>query len=107
MAAVCSLFLCGNGGRDGSRRWLDLEARLLAWQRYGRYLFVRASTLFTDIARLAMKIRPIAFIALSASIAALTVEGAVAQTESPASPNWGKFHTTAEAHALLEGWARA
>ncbi len=54
-----------------------------------------------------MKARPIVFIAFSASITALTVEGAVAQTENPSSPNWGKYHTTTDAYALLEGWARA
>lgn len=27
--------------------------------------------------------------------------------EDPRSPNWAKYHTTAEAHALLDGWARA
>ena len=53
-----------------------------------------------------MKARPIVLIAVSASIAALTVEGAVAQTENPSSPNWATFHTTADAYALLEGWAR-
>ena len=54
-----------------------------------------------------MKARPIVFIAFSASITVLTVEGAVAQTENPSSPNWGKYHTTTDAYALLEGWARA
>lgn len=30
-----------------------------------------------------------------------------AQREDPASPNWAKYHTTAETHALLQSWARA
>lgn len=29
------------------------------------------------------------------------------QTEDPKSPNWQKYHTTADAYALLNGWAKA
>lgn len=32
---------------------------------------------------------------------------AAGQAESPANPNWAKFHSTADAHALLDGWAAA
>ena len=39
-------------------------------------------------------------------LAALPMHRAEAQTESPSSPSWAKFHTTADAYALLEGWAR-
>jgi hypothetical protein len=31
----------------------------------------------------------------------------VAQSEDSLSPNWSKYHSTADAHALLEGWAKA
>ena len=30
-----------------------------------------------------------------------------AQSEDPRSPNWAKYHTTADAYALLQGWAQA
>ncbi len=30
-----------------------------------------------------------------------------AQSEDPMNPQWDKFHSTADAHALLEGWAKA
>ncbi len=32
---------------------------------------------------------------------------AFAQTEDPLHPNWQKFHTTADAYALLDGWTKA
>lgn len=31
--------------------------------------------------------------------------GALAQAENPADPDWARFHSTAEAYALLRGWA--
>jgi len=33
--------------------------------------------------------------------------GLNAQTESPQNPNWKKYHTTADAYALLNGWNEA
>jgi hypothetical protein len=30
-----------------------------------------------------------------------------AQTEDPGQPNWAKYHSTADAYALLDGWAKA
>ena len=32
---------------------------------------------------------------------------AVAQNEDPRHPNWQRYHSTADAYALLEGWADA
>ena len=29
------------------------------------------------------------------------------QAENPANPDWGRYHSTEDAHRLLEGWARA
>ncbi|MBI3981367.1 MAG: hypothetical protein HY337_00535, partial [Gemmatimonadetes bacterium] len=31
----------------------------------------------------------------------------LAQSEDPRSPNWAKYHTTADAYALLDGWAKS
>ena len=39
--------------------------------------------------------------------AALVAAPCRAQTEDPRQPNWAKYHSTAEAYALLDGWARA
>jgi hypothetical protein len=34
-------------------------------------------------------------------------DSARAQTEDPRQPNWAKYHSTAEAYALLDGWTKA
>ncbi len=39
--------------------------------------------------------------------ATLFGHAAAAQTEDPRQPDWAKYHSTAEAYALLEGWAKA
>ena len=43
--------------------------------------------------------------AFSILLSPLLPSQAVAQAEDPANPNWGKFHATADAYALLRGWA--
>jgi hypothetical protein len=44
---------------------------------------------------------------LSASIFALLPARLECQNEDPLHPNWEKFHSTADAYALLEGWTDA
>ena len=44
-------------------------------------------------------------LAFSILLSTLLPSQVVAQAEDPANPNWGKFHSTADAHALLRGWA--
>src|SRR3972149_9726469 len=48
--------------------------------------------------------RPLAAALFSAALVAPPCR---AQTEDPRQPNWAKYHSTAEAYALLDGWARA
>ncbi|MBI2403535.1 MAG: hypothetical protein HYV20_12545, partial [Gemmatimonadetes bacterium] len=43
----------------------------------------------------------------SAVIMLALIRSAGAQTEDPRQPNWAKYHSTAEAYALLDGWAKA
>ncbi|HXV85735.1 MAG TPA: M14 family metallopeptidase [Gemmatimonadales bacterium] len=38
---------------------------------------------------------------------AVTATQAPGQAEDPRNPNWARYHSTADAHALLQGWARA
>ncbi|MCZ6916284.1 MAG: M14 family metallopeptidase [Gemmatimonadetes bacterium] len=40
-------------------------------------------------------------------IATASPAAGLTQSEDPQNPDWGKFHTTADAHALLRGWADA
>ncbi len=49
-----------------------------------------------------MIVRNLAFLALLFMFFGLN-----AQTESPQNPNWKKYHTTADAYALLNGWHEA
>jgi Zinc carboxypeptidase len=44
---------------------------------------------------------------LIAFVVIVTTTNATAQTETPANPRWDKFHSTADAYALLEGWHKA
>ena len=53
-----------------------------------------------------MNARPISIATCYLVLAATPMHRAEAQREGPASPSWAKFHTTADAYALLEGWAR-
>ena len=50
---------------------------------------------------LAPKLLYITFLVLCASST-----NSLAQREDPRNPNWQKFHSTADAYALLEGWAK-
>lgn len=51
-----------------------------------------------------MQIRNVLF---SLSIATLLSAPSFAQTEDPLNPNWQKYHSTADAYALLNGWVKA
>ena len=44
---------------------------------------------------------------LLASLLIVSVQLAKAQQEDPKNPNWAKYHTTADAHFLLQEWAKA
>jgi murein tripeptide amidase MpaA len=48
---------------------------------------------------------PIRLAACSMLLSTVLPLQARGQAEDPANPNWAKFHSTADAHALLEGWA--
>lgn len=47
-----------------------------------------------------------ASIVYSVILTAILPRGGVAQAEDPANPNWARFHSTADAHALLREWAQ-
>ena len=51
-----------------------------------------------------MRCRSLVYALLASVVGSAQAAG---QAESPASPNWAKFHSTADAHALLDGWAAA
>lgn len=44
---------------------------------------------------------------IAVAVLSLISQNSIAQKESPDNPKWDKYHSTADTHALLEGWAKA
>jgi len=51
-----------------------------------------------------MPCRSLVYALLASAVGSVQAAG---QTESPANPDWARFHSTADAYALLDGWAAA
>ena len=51
-----------------------------------------------------MRCRSLVYALLASAVGSVQAAG---QAESPANPDWAKFHSTADAYALLDGWAAA
>ncbi len=49
-----------------------------------------------------MRCRSLVYAVLASAVGSVQAAG---QAESPANPDWAKFHSTADAYALLDGWA--
>lgn len=51
--------------------------------------------------------RVMSLLVSQALLGAISTPPVCGQSEDPRNPNWAKYHSTADAHALLQGWASA